>query len=712
MRKQHLQHMQLLGVLAAAMISVESRGAEARDGVEEIVVNGSLGRYSATKSNTPIMETARSLSIETRQDLLDQGALNLADAYLYSAGVIGERYGFSTRGDSVAVRGQNVPEYRDSLQALFGNYNNTRPDIYTIEQVEILKGPASVLYGQGSAGGIVNVVSKTPQQDSFNEVVAELGNFDRRQLALDSTGRLDEAGQWLYRVNLVYRDSDSQVDYVGENAWTVAPSISWRPSAVTNLTLLASLQETDSDTAAQFHSVYGTHFPAPNGEYLDFDTYTGEPGFNRYDTQSNSLTLLADHELNSHWSLEATARYTKGESDYQQAWHAFIGGDRYVYNADGSLYKGGSVPRTFYIAHNQSEQRALDVRARARFMTGSFDHELLMGVMYQEVTTQSNSASLYALGYDLETGRPDDVLGDRFWINVFDPVYSGDVPDQSLIDSYYSISPEGQTQSVGYYINDQITLGNLNLQIGLRHDEVETDNGTLIQQDDASSYSVGGLYRLPGGLSPYLSYAESFQPVVGLDNVTDAPLKPQEGEQWEAGIKFQPQGAAAYVTLAWFAIEVSNLSNPNAIVGAGSQQEGISKTDGLELELRVPFSDFVWEFNASLVDSRNVDGFQRASLPEKQASSWLNYRPSGTWQGFKAGLGIRYVGESWDGLDTLKTPSYTLADFMIGYETENWHTTFNIRNVLDKTYQATCLARGDCFMGENRTAVLRIARHF
>lgn len=327
--------------------------AEARHRVEEIVVNGSLGRYSATKSDTPIMETARSLSIETRQDLLDQGALNLSDAYLYSAGVIGERYGFATRGDSVAVRG------------------------------------------------------------------------------------------------------------------------------VTNLTLLAILQETDSDTAAQFHSVYGTHFPAPNGEYLDFDTYTGEPGFNRYDTQNNSLTLLADHELNSHWSLEATARYTKGESDYNQAWHAFIGGDRYVYNPDGSLYEGGSVPRTFYIAHNQSKQIAIDARARVRFMTGSLEHELLMGVMYQDVTTQSNSASLYALGYDLETGRPDGVLGDRFWINVFDPVYSGDVPDQSLIDSYYSVGPEAQTKNLGFYINDQITLGNLNILMGLRHDEVETDNSWL-----------------------------------------------------------------------------------------------------------------------------------------------------------------------------------------------------------------------------------------
>ncbi|MBL4672148.1 MAG: TonB-dependent receptor plug domain-containing protein, partial [Arenicella sp.] len=126
--------------------------------LEEIKVVGELSLYSATKSDTPILETARSISVETADSLVDIGALELADAYTYSSGVTGEVFGFATRGDWVRVRGLDVPQYQDSLQSLFGNYNNTRSEVYTLEQVEILKGPVSVLFGQGSPGGIVNLV--------------------------------------------------------------------------------------------------------------------------------------------------------------------------------------------------------------------------------------------------------------------------------------------------------------------------------------------------------------------------------------------------------------------------------------------------------------------------------------------------------------------------------------------------------------------------
>ena len=112
-----------------------------------IVVTGALGAFGATKSSAPILETARSVSVETSYDFISRGALNLSDTLNYTSGVLGQAYGFATRGDFFTVRGLDVPEYRDNLQALFGNYNNTRPDLYTIDQVEVLKGPASVLYG-------------------------------------------------------------------------------------------------------------------------------------------------------------------------------------------------------------------------------------------------------------------------------------------------------------------------------------------------------------------------------------------------------------------------------------------------------------------------------------------------------------------------------------------------------------------------------------
>jgi iron complex outermembrane receptor protein len=682
------------------------------DDLEEVIVTGTLSRFGATKSDTPIMDLARSVSIETQQDLLDKGALNLADAYVYSAGVAGERYGFATRGDWLAVRGLDVPEYRDSLQALFGNYNNTRPDIYTIEQVEILKGPASVLYGQGTAGGIVNIVSKTPRAGLGSELVAEAGNFGRQQLAADLNGSLGNSGDWLYRVVGVYRNSDTQVEEVQDDAIVFAPSLRWQPGDDTAITLLANIQRTDSDTGAQFHPVDGTLRPAPNGGEIPFDAYTGEPGFNRYDTDSESLTLLAEHQLNDTWSIESTARWTSGSSDYRQAWVAFSGGDRYARNPDGSLYGDGTVPRTFYVAENSSEQYAIDTRARARFATGDASHHLLVGVQYQDVETDTDTAYLYALGFDFATRGPDDGFGDRFWINTLNPVPSGRFPDQALVDSFFADTPAATTEDLGLYINDHVTLGPWNLTLGLRYDEVDTDTGATTQSDDALSTSVGLLYQSDLGIAPYVSYAESFEPVVGTDNFTNQALQPQEGEQVEYGIKYQSPAGNVVVTLARFDTEVSNLPNPNSLVNAGSQQEGVSKVEGTELEAYLRLGAFSLELNASRLDMENPDGFTFASVPEEQLSAWLGWRPGGELAGLRAGAGIRYVGESWDGTDSLRTPDYTLGDLMLGYTLGAWDLALNVRNVTDKEYMATCLARGDCFLGEARTVVGRFTYRF
>lgn len=702
------QRLPLLFLLMLALSGPVAAQDDEGDPIEEIVVEGRLTRYSATKSDTPIMETARSVSIENHQQILDRGALNLADTYLYKSGVIGEAYGFDTRGDWVKVRGLDVPEYRDSLQGLFSYYNSTRPDIYTVEQVEILKGPASVLYGQGSPGGLVNVVSKLPDEQAQSEVALEYGNFDRMQFAADLTGALDSNGRFLYRLIGVYRESDSQVDYVAEDAVVFAPSLTWRPTDATNLTLLLNVQQTDSDTGAQFLPIAGTLLPGPNGQHIENSTYTGEPGFNRYNTDTTSISLLADHRINDTWSIEATARMSEGDADYQQAWTSFIGGDRYVYNPDGTLYLDGTVPRSFYLSDASSKQKAIDARARANFSTGIAEHRVLVGIQYQDVTTENDSSFNYAMGYDFSTDPAN--WDDRYWLNVFNPVY-GAVPTAAELLPLFDAS-EAETRDAGIYISDQISLDNWRILLGLRADEVDTDTGSEQQDDDALSASAGVLYQFANGLSPYASYAESFSPVVGTDSVIGAALKPREGRQLEAGLKYQFLDNGSYLTLAWYDIEESNLPNPNSLPSAPTQQEGIATFEGIELEGRFVLGDFFTELNASRVETEDPDGYRLASVPENQASAWLGYRPQGRSAGFKAGIGIRYVGASWDGADTLKTPSYTLGDLMAGYEFENWDITMNVRNLANEQYYATCLARGDCFPGEDRTVVGKVIYRF
>lgn len=693
------------------MIAVTAPWAGAQDNeLEEVMVYGTLSRFSALKADTPIMEMARSVSIVSEQKIMDIGALALDDTFTYSAGVTGKLYGYATRGDWVKVRGLNVPMYQDSLQSLFGNYNNTRPNIYTLEQVEILKGPASVLYGQGSPGGLINVISKRPREESAHEVVVELGNFDHKQLAFDSTGSVGDSSEWFYRVVGVYKDSDTQVDYVGMKNTVLAPSLSWRPGMETDVTLLLNYSKTDSDTAAQFLPLAGTLYAAPNGRYIDASTYLGEPGFNKYEAKTTSVTLLASHQFNDVWGMEFTSRYTDAKADYQQTWASFIGGDRYIYNADGTLYKDGLIPRTFYRNDAFSEQAAVDVRLRGRFDTGLLAHSLLMGVQYQDVTTGRAGYYLYALGYDFVTRGPDATYGDRYWINPFNPVY-GNVPPSESLNALYAARPDSNTKDMGVYISDQITLGNWHVTLGLRWDNTESKTAGASQKDKEVSASAGLLYQFDNGIAPYVSYAESFDPVIG-DNGAGRPLKPEQGEQWEAGVKYQPDALPLLVTLAWFDIEQSNLADPLSKPGTYNQQSGVTEIKGVELEAQAQLDDVRFEFNYNRLNTETPDGWRLSSIPKQQASTFISWRPQQFWQGFKAGAGVRYVGGSWGGTNKVYTPSYTLADLMLGWEFARWDIALNLRNVADKSYNATCLGRGDCFPGDERTAVARITYQF
>ncbi len=669
-----------------------------KNAVEKIEVVGMRSPFGATKTNTPIVELARTISIETALDLKQKGVLNLSQSATYMAGVTGESYGYATRVDSISSRGLSIPRYRDSIQELFGSYNSTRAEIYTMEQVELLKGPASVLYGQGSPGGIMNYVSKTPRLGKGSEVVLSYGSFDRAQVGVDVNGSLSEDDKWMGRFVGIYRNADSQVDYVSDDTQVLMPSLSFMPSDNTTLTLIGLFQDTDSDTAAQFIPVEGTLLPLADGTYLpDQDVYAGEPGFNKFDTKSNQVTLLGEHLINDTTSLSFTALWRDGEADYHQAWATFTGGTRYL-----NAYVGAPVaptdtfvPRTFYQADNTFSQYAFDVRVNKGFVTGSFEHELLAGVQYQNVKTDANSA-YYAGGGVLQ--------GDfRYILDLANPEYTG-APEQAIFDAIYNNAPEQTVTDTGLYLSDQISYENWRVTLGLRHDRVDNDTGVTEQDDTQTSYSAGILYRFDNGISPYLSYAESFETVVGLDS-NNNQLKPEEGRQYEAGIKYELSSIPGFITLAYYDIEVSNLPNPNGLPDEAAQQQGVTTIEGFELEGRVDFGQITAQFAASVMDAKDPNDFSLSAQPDSNASLWINYSPL-ELEALTVGAGVRYVGESVseNGVIRYDTPSYTLGDLMVSYElSDNLDLQLNVRNVTDKKYLTSCLFRGDCFPGVRRT---------
>jgi iron complex outermembrane receptor protein len=263
---------------------------------------------TASKTNTPLAETPQSISVITRQQLEDQGAQTVQDALRYTAGVRSDAYGFDNRGDWALIRGTSFVQYVDGLRsALGGFYNTTRPDPFTLERVEVLRGPASVLYGQGGFGGLVNLVSKRPQAYTLREIVVEAGSYGRKQLGVDLTGPVNESGTLLYRLIALGRDSGTQVDYVPDDRKLLAPALTWRPNGRTSVTAYAKLQEDLSGSSVGFFPHRGTLFDAPFGR-IPTNTFISEPGFDEYRAKQRDIGYEASHQFNDVWTVRQNLR--------------------------------------------------------------------------------------------------------------------------------------------------------------------------------------------------------------------------------------------------------------------------------------------------------------------------------------------------------------------------------------------------------------------
>ncbi|MGN2624076.1 TonB-dependent siderophore receptor [Stutzerimonas balearica] len=663
------------------------REVERGDGpVEGYVAKRSV---SATKTDTPIIETPQSISVITADRIRDQGSLTIQDSLRYVSGMRGEAYGFDSRGDFSLVRGVSPTIFLDGLQQSVGSYTNTRTDPFTLERVEVIKGPSSMLYGQSSVGGLLNLVSKRPQAERRNELQLQYGSFDRKQIAFDSTGPLDDDGTLLYRVVAIGRDSQTQVDHTKDNRLVFMPSLTWRPNEQFEWTLMANVQKDDGGTTSGFLPHRGTVLSAPYGE-IGSERFVSEPGFDEYDTEQKALTSQMSWRLDETWTLRQNLRWQKSKVSYQTmyGWPPVLGADDRTVNRVWSVSK---PEVTIWSADHQAE---------SRFDTGALQHTLLMGVDYRHAVTDSRSARGVATPLDLY----DPVYG------TFDPsgITLSDVPQQRAVQK-------------GLYVQDQIRLDKWLATLGLRKDWAETrvEDGNR-QKDDAVTGRVGLTYLFDNGVAPYISYSESFTPIIGLNTITQQSYKPLEGEQWELGIKYQPVGSNTLLTAAVFDLREKNRQMPDPANPLSTIQAGEARVKGLELEGLVEV-DPNWDLIAtySYLDSEVAkgppaqQGKRIASVPEHMASLWSQHRFSVAGiSGFSAGAGVRYVGASWDGTDSLKTPSTTLFDAMLGYAYQDWSFTLTATNLEDETYYTTCLSRGDCFTGNRRTVVATASYSF
>ncbi|MDQ1833525.1 TonB-dependent siderophore receptor [Massilia scottii] len=657
--------------------------------------NGYVAKRSGagTKTDTPLIETPQSISVIPRERFEEQGAQTLRQTLNYSAGLVSSY--FDSRVDSVTSRGGNPAMLQDGVQSNFGSYNTTRPDPYTLERVEVLRGPSSVLYGQGGIGGVVNLVSKRPMATSQREVQVQIGSNSRKQLSLDINQVLDDDGHWLARLVAVGRDSGTQVNMVDDDRKLLAPSLTWAPNANTSLTVLALRQEDHSGSMIGFFPWQATLLPSAFGQ-IPTSTFTGEPGWDAYDTEQTALGYLFSHRFNDTLSVRQTLRKTKSEVDYRSAYTSFTAvaatgrPARPVFNADQR-----TINRDLVQNLNNLETLLVDTQLEAKLATGPLQHTILLGADVQRVETrQANGRGVAAP------------------LDVYAPVYGNYTVPKAL-----TRLPTTNLRQNGYYMQDQIKYGPRWVTVlGLRHDGVTNDiegRSAARTDDSANTRRVGLLYLADGGWSPYVSYAESFLPLGGVD-LNGQAFRPQRGEQWEAGLKWQPPGRSLMTTLAVYDLRDTNRKTADPANPLNSIQIGEVHVRGLELESAGKLGrDWDWTAGYAYTDatvsrSNGADNGKRLSgIPKHNVSAWLTHRFSIAQQdGFSAGAGVRYLGSSMDGLDQLETPDITLLDAMLSYSSGPLRVALNVTNLTDKVQISTCLARGDCFYGQRRAVAL------
>ena len=684
---------------ALAPVTV-SAGAEQENPTAPVTGFVAKRALSATKTDTPLIETPQAISVITRDQMEAQGVQTLRQVTAYTAGAVSNY--FDSRQDTFKARGGDVTQYLDGMVRFIGYWNDTRPDPYTLERVEFLRGPSSVLYGQGSVGGVLNLTSKRPQAEPMRDVQVQLGNHARKQIAADMTGKLTQDGEWLYRLVAVGRDSDTQVDHVRDDRLVIAPTVTWKPSAATSLTLQLTHQKDKSGSLIGFFPWQGTQLPNRPGQ-IPTSTFISEPGWDRYDSESTSWGYLFSHQIDSAWTVRPNRRRSVSEVDYRTLYTSFTANAalgrpaRPVFNADNR-----TVLRDANWVLGNARMLLVDTQAEGKLRWGAAEHTVLAGMDMQRNHWGQQSWRAVAPSID-----------------VYNPAYGNFTPPTA---SALGRVPSVEQRQLGFYAQDQIKWGRFTATLGLRHDHAKSDTEgrpAAAGDDKAWTKRAGLTYQMDGGWAPYVGYSESFQPLGGAD-FYGTPFKPQRGEQWEAGVKWQPPGQGISAFAAVYQLREKNRKTTDPTNPLNSLQIGEVKVKGFEAEVQASLArqwDFTlgYAFTDAKISRSNAgdQGTPVASVPKHTASAWLSHRFASQGRGgWTVGAGVRYTGSQWSGTNAISTPAATLADAMVAYDAGDWRVAFNVVNLADKVHITQCLARGDCFYGQTRTYTLTSTYRF
>ncbi|QND50607.1 TonB-dependent siderophore receptor (plasmid) [Phyllobacterium sp. 628] len=655
--------------------------------------NGYIAKNTTTgsKTNTPLREIPQSVSVITREQMDDRSNQRIEDTLAYTAGVTASPWGVDDRFTQVNIRGFDAGSnsmFRDGLAQRTIDFSGFKIEPYGLERVEVLKGPASVLYGENEVGGVINAVTKRPTKDPLYSAYASYGSFNTYEVGLDAGGPLDKDGVWTYRLTGLFRDGEQEKKFSENDRVFIAPAITWSPSADTSLTVLANYQW-DKLTPNYFLPLAGVQYPAAYGQ-LSRSFTTADPNFDRFHANHGSIGYDFEHTFNEAWTIRQKVRYSAEDTDYRHLYYS------------NSMIDDRIMPRTAFTVDQKATAFNVDNNAEYTYESALIKNTLLIGLDYNRYTLDGQKG-----------------FGDGPTLDILNPVYGLDVVNPPIYeDMRQTISQVGLYAQTHAKIDDHwlITLGGRQAWVDNKTNNRLNPVSSTDQSDQAFTWQAGLGYLFDNGMTPYVSYSESFKTNLGVG--AQGAFEPTKGTQYEAGIKYEPDFFPGTVTASVFQITKTNVTTPDLSDPTNTIQTGEIRHKGVELESVVNLFHGVsltgsYTYLDAEITSSNTVGEQgnRPSLvPEHQASLWAKYNfDTGLLQGLNVGAGVRYVGSSFgDNANKINIGAYTLVDAELSYEKNGWKGSLKASNLFDKSYYGNCSADGSgvnpmCIYGEGRT---------
>ncbi|MBW4619580.1 MAG: TonB-dependent siderophore receptor [Cyanosarcina radialis HA8281-LM2] len=656
-----------------AQVTSEARGlvfAVTQEDEIQVVVTGEQDEgynpsraSTATRTDTPIRDIPQSIQVVPRQVIEDRGVQRGFEALETVSGVFAADTRRVYAGTNAGIRG--FLQYNRLRNGLPGEGRDTFTPIGTIEQIEVLKGPASVLFGALEPGGVVNVVTRQPLAEPYYKIGLEVGNYGFYQPSIDLSGPLTEDESVLYRLIAAYQSGGSFRDYtsIQDRTISIAPSLSFKLGDRTNLNLYYEYADIKAGDLDEPILSDGRLIPIDvNPHYLSSAT-----------NQTHKAGYTFTHEFNDNLQLRHSFSASFARLlDTSIEWTDVLD-DRFLV---------GFYP---YSNPNYTDRYFGLIDLVGKFKTGSISHQLVAGFDFNRDIRRSGFVS-------------DSV--DLPPLDIFNPNYNIPLPE---IPSP-AIQDISTSQTYGVYLQDQIAFSDrLKMLIGGRYDWTTNESGPIdgdktSQSDGAFSPRIGLVYQPSKTVSLYASYSQSFLPTIGR-NPDNEPFEPTRGTQYEVGVKTDFFDGKLSTTLAAYHLTKTNVLTPNPdpdLAREGfSVQVGEQRSRGIELDVAgeiLPGWKIIASYaltDAEVTKDNNIPSTIGRGLPNTplhQASLWTTYTiQSGDLQGLGFGLGLFYVGDQ-TAYVTGQTDGYFRTDAALYYRRDRLNAAINVRNLFNTDY--------------------------